>query len=70
MKEAEGNWEVEIWGDGKDIFVSVDGLVVAKRGRPGTQHAKTWISLQPGYSVVTDADLETMEVRYQGESMH
>jgi hypothetical protein len=38
--------------DGHDIFVVVDGVRIAKRGRPGTPQAKTWISLEPGWRVL------------------
>jgi hypothetical protein len=34
--------------DGKDLFICVDGMKVAKRGAPGTPHAGMWISLEPG----------------------
>jgi len=36
---------------GGDLFVVVDGLRVAKRGRPGTQAAKAWIPLKSGWTV-------------------
>jgi hypothetical protein len=38
----------------QDIYVVYDGVRIAKRGKPGTHQAKTWISLEPGY-VVYDA---------------
>jgi hypothetical protein len=44
--------EIEIPDDGRDMFVMVDGVKIAKRGRPGTPQAKTWISLEPGWSVL------------------
>jgi hypothetical protein len=40
-----------IESDGTDIFVRFDGVRIAKRGSPGTPHAKTWVSLEPGYVV-------------------
>jgi len=42
---------VEVFCNGEDIFIVVDGIRIAKRGHPGTSQAKTWISLEPGYSV-------------------
>jgi hypothetical protein len=44
--------------DEDDIFVRLDGKVIAKRGHPGTPQAGTRISLEPGYTVLnspTDA---------------
>jgi hypothetical protein len=37
---------------GEDVFVHFDGKLIAKRGHPGTPHAKTWVSLEPGYRVL------------------
>ena len=34
-----------------ELFVTFDGVRIAKRGHPNTPHAKTWISLQPGFAV-------------------
>src|SRR5215813_3730373 len=31
-----------------DIYVVYDGVRIAKRGKPGTPQAKTWIPLEPG----------------------
>ena len=31
-----------------DIYLILDGRRIAKRGKPGTLHAMTWISLEPG----------------------
>lgn len=48
--------EVQIESDGKDVFVVANGLRIAKRGHHGTRHARTWISLEPGWSVESSAD--------------
>jgi hypothetical protein len=40
--------------DGIDLFICVDGIKIAKRGKPNTPHAKTWVSLEPGFSVFDD----------------
>jgi hypothetical protein len=37
--------------DGNDLFIVFKGVKIAKRGEPGTPHAGTWISLEPGYVV-------------------
>jgi hypothetical protein len=58
-------WKAIAVSDGIDIFIIVDGVKVAKRGRPGTQQAKTWISLEPGWSVRDAAGGNELEVTYQ-----
>jgi len=45
--------------DGEDLSVVIDGLRIAKRGRPGTQAAKAWIPLRLGWSVV---DMENGQI--------
>jgi hypothetical protein len=35
--------KVEIQGERSGLFVIVDGVKIAKRGRPGTPYAKTWV---------------------------
>jgi hypothetical protein len=40
-----------------DVTVQNDGnLRIAKRGRPGTPQAGTWISLEPGWRVTGGPD--------------
>jgi hypothetical protein len=34
-----------------DFYLLFDGRRIAKRGKPGTLHAMTWISLKPGVVV-------------------
>ena len=34
-----------------DIYLIFDGRRIAKRGKPGTLHAMTWISSEPGVVV-------------------
>jgi hypothetical protein len=59
-----------IIGDG-EIFIVIDGIKVAQRGEPGTRHAKTWVSIEPGW-VVFDvaADMRSISVTYNGASVH
>lgn len=54
--------EVEFISDGRDLFVVLDGVKIAKRGHPGTAEAKTWISLEPGYQVIDHNDLTDIEI--------
>ena len=56
--------------EGEDVFIAFDGMTIAKRGRPGTPQAKTWISLEPGYIVTTNTDFSILEVRYNGVRIH
>jgi hypothetical protein len=56
--------------DGVDLFITVGGVKIAKRGQRGTPHAKVWIPLEPGWSVL-DVDYPTkLEVRRDGVLVH
>ena len=46
----------EMMSDGEDLYIVADGVKIAKRGRPGTPQARTWISLEPGWRVLDQAD--------------
>jgi hypothetical protein len=65
---------LEIQGDGTDIFVIVDGVKIAKRGRPGTPYAKTWVSLEPGWAVLDLHDEwsgeRAIEITHEGVRVH
>jgi hypothetical protein len=37
--------------DRGDLLMLLDGVKIAKRGRPGTRQAGQWVSLKPGYTV-------------------
>ena len=50
--------------DGEDLFVIYNGMKIAKRGEPGTPHAKTWISLEPG-DTVRDTEDGAIEIEFQ-----
>ena len=43
-----------------DPYLIYDGRRIAKRGKPGTLHAMTWISLEPGV-VVRDVPMAESE---------
>jgi hypothetical protein len=51
--------------DGIELYVLVDGKRIAKRGQPGTPQAGTWISLEPGWEVVSP-DRRTISISYNG----
>jgi hypothetical protein len=55
--------------DGEDTFVVADGVTIAKRGRPGTAQAGTWISLEPGWSVFNKNQSELL-VKYEDVQKH
>jgi hypothetical protein len=70
-----GGWnmrkpKVKIVVADSDIFVIADGVKIAKRGRPGTAQAKTWVSLEPGWSVLDVNYPEGIEVTFQGVRVH
>jgi hypothetical protein len=41
----------QLVSDGKDIYVVHDGVRIAKLAHPNTPQARTWIPLEPGWSV-------------------
>ena len=61
---------VVIDGSGLDLFVFVDGVKIAKRGHAGTPQAGTWVSLEPGWSVVDVDYPQEIEVSHHGVRVH
>jgi hypothetical protein len=55
--------------DGIELYVLVDGERIAKRGQPGTPQAGTWISLEPGWEVVSGKDRRTISISYNRVSI-
>jgi hypothetical protein len=57
----------EMVSDGRGVFVACDGLKIAKRGRPGTPQARTWVSLEPGWRVLDsfEGDQYVITVEYK-----
>ena len=66
---TEKKWEAAIEAIDGEIYVIADGLRVAKRGHPGTEHAGKWIPLEPGYIVISDADLSVLTIERNGVVM-
>jgi hypothetical protein len=60
----------EIHNDGEDVFVLVDGVKIARRGRPDTAQAMTWVMLEPGWMVRDVQSGNAIEVRYEGARIH
>jgi hypothetical protein len=44
---------MEFTSDG-DLFVVHNGVRIAKRGQPDTPQARTWLSIEPGFTVLDD----------------
>jgi hypothetical protein len=57
--------DTKIESDGHDLFIVHKGTRIAKRGKPGTKHAKQWISLEPGWRVL-DSGKSGLLVEYFG----
>jgi hypothetical protein len=51
-----------------DVFVEFDGLRIAKRGHPDTEHAGTWISLEPGWVVYSSASRSSITAQECSEA--
>jgi hypothetical protein len=56
--------------DGTDLFLRLDGKIIAKRGHPGTLHARQWIPLEPGVVVLDTPDMSSITVEYVGGRVH
>jgi hypothetical protein len=59
-----------ILNDGEDTFVVADGVTIAKRGLPGTVHAGTWISLEPGWTVSFNKGQSELLVKFEDVQVH
>ena len=70
MTEAMQLPGAAIYFDGKDLFFILDGTRIAKRGHPGTPQAKTWVSLEPGYEVISNDDHSQIQVEVFGARVH
>ena len=66
---TEKKWEAAIEAIDGEIYVIADGLRVAMRGHPGTEHAGKSIPLEPGYVVISDADLSVLTIERNGVVM-
>jgi hypothetical protein len=45
-----------------------DGVKIAERGKPGSPQARTWVSLEPGYTVYMTGN--EIVVEYNGVRLH
>ena len=61
--------ELRLERAGNDLLLRMGGKLIAKRGRPGTRYAHTWISLEPGVAV-RDAKNGDVVVEIRAASVH
>jgi hypothetical protein len=52
---------------GADIFVALDDIKIAKRGKDGTPQADSWVVLEPGFMVSDSADLTKLVIEFGGK---
>jgi hypothetical protein len=45
-------------------------MKIARRADPDTPQARTWVSLEPGYAVLDNADMTAITVEYYGTLVH
>ena len=55
-----------IENDGSNVFVTFNGVRIAKRGKPETPQARMWVSVEPGYTVL-DGGPSRLVVKYNGK---
>lgn len=58
---------IQVQQEGDEIFVFVNSVRIAKRGEPGTAHARTWVSLEPGWEV---NGLSVLHISYTQPAVH
>jgi len=51
---------------GDDLFVSIIGIRIAKRGDPTLSQARFWVPLKPGWSVLDSPDGEELIISVDG----
>jgi hypothetical protein len=60
--------DIKVVGEGKEVFVEVDGIRIARRGPAGLQKSM-WISLEPGWQVFDGENFETVAIRYKSTQL-
>jgi len=55
-----------IENDGSNVFVTFNGVRIAKRSKPETPQARMWVSIEPGYTVL-DGGPSRLVVKYDGK---
>ena len=59
---------VECTDDGS-MFIVFNGVRIAKRGHPKSPQAKTWVSLEPGWTVLDEPD-GIIAIVHEGVRVH
>jgi hypothetical protein len=59
--------EIEVEEHCSDTFVIVNGVAIARRGRPDTSEAGIWVPLEPGWTVTSSEDLSRVEIIYDSK---
>ncbi len=49
-----------------DLFVTLNGKRIAKRGHPGTPQARTWMPLEPGWTVKDTRHGKGISIEHDG----
>jgi hypothetical protein len=62
--------DLRMESDGIDMFLRLDGQLIAIRGHPGTKHAGQWIPLEPGVVVRDGPNMSYVEVEINGVAVH
>ena len=55
---------------GDDVFVSINGIRIARRIDQGMSQARIWLPLKPGWSVLDSADDDDLIVSVDGFRVH
>jgi hypothetical protein len=61
-----GMTDIRMESDGQDIFIVLDGIKIAKRGKHGTAQAGQWVSLEPGYRVLDHGYPKRLVIEHHG----
>jgi hypothetical protein len=61
---------VEIKEIGDEVFVMVDGVKIAMLAGPDSTHAGTWMTIEPGWTVLELDDGDTLQISYNGVALH
>jgi hypothetical protein len=61
---------VKMHSDGEDIFLSVNGVNIAKRGASNTPQANSWVPLEPGWTVIDKDYPRKIEITFEGVRVH
>jgi len=62
--------DIKVVGEGKDLFVEVDGVRIARRGYLNCPQAGTWVSLEPGWEVFDGKDFGSITVKHTKAQVH